>query len=186
MQTKLTAALVRRVTETEPPAKDTSFFDVVVPRLALRVKPPRRPGKPWASLYFVRYTTRGTERRIKVGDPGTMTLDAARVAARTMLARVDAGGDPVTEASADRAAWTVRQAWEAYASSVEFRRKAERSQIEDAAVAQNHVLRHIGSAKIADIDAPRHGLIRVSPQNLESLAKSLGSLKAAAKRESVG
>jgi len=27
---------------------------------------------------------------------------------------------------------------------------------------------------IADIDAPRHGLIRVNPQNLESLAKSLG------------
>jgi hypothetical protein len=27
---------------------------------------------------------------------------------------------------------------------------------------------------IADIDAPRHGLIHVSPQNLESLAKSLG------------
>jgi uncharacterized membrane protein len=27
---------------------------------------------------------------------------------------------------------------------------------------------------IADIDAPRHGLIRISPQNLESLAKSLG------------
>ena len=26
---------------------------------------------------------------------------------------------------------------------------------------------------IADIDAPRHGLIRVSPQNLQSLAKSL-------------
>jgi hypothetical protein len=27
---------------------------------------------------------------------------------------------------------------------------------------------------IADIDAPRHGLIRVSPQNLQSLAQSLG------------
>ena len=27
---------------------------------------------------------------------------------------------------------------------------------------------------IADIDAPRHGLIHVSPQNLESLARSLG------------
>jgi hypothetical protein len=27
---------------------------------------------------------------------------------------------------------------------------------------------------IADIDAPRHGLIKVSAQNLESLAKSLG------------
>jgi hypothetical protein len=27
---------------------------------------------------------------------------------------------------------------------------------------------------IADIDAPRHGLIHIKPQNLESLAKSLG------------
>jgi hypothetical protein len=27
---------------------------------------------------------------------------------------------------------------------------------------------------IADIDAPRQGLIHVGPQNLESLAKSLG------------
>ena len=31
---------------------------------------------------------------------------------------------------------------------------------------------------IADIDAPRHGLIEVRPQNLESLAKSLGDLSA--------
>jgi hypothetical protein len=34
---------------------------------------------------------------------------------------------------------------------------------------------------IADIDAPRHGLIHVSPQNLQSLAKSL-ALKFAAGR----
>jgi hypothetical protein len=27
---------------------------------------------------------------------------------------------------------------------------------------------------IADIDTPRHGLIQIHPQNLESLAKSLG------------
>jgi hypothetical protein len=27
---------------------------------------------------------------------------------------------------------------------------------------------------IADIDAPRHGLIEVRPQNLESVAKSFG------------
>jgi hypothetical protein len=27
---------------------------------------------------------------------------------------------------------------------------------------------------IADIDAPRHGLIHVSPQNLESLSRSFG------------
>ncbi len=27
---------------------------------------------------------------------------------------------------------------------------------------------------IADIDAPRHGLIRISPQDLDSLARALG------------
>jgi hypothetical protein len=33
-----------------------------------------------------------------------------------------------------------------------------------------------GFLLIADIDAPRHGLIEVRPQNLESLANSLGDL----------
>ena len=30
MQTKLTAALVRKLTETEPPERDTSYFDTEI------------------------------------------------------------------------------------------------------------------------------------------------------------
>ena len=38
----------------------------------------------------------------------------------------------------------------------------------------DHFAARDGHCQVADIDAPRHGLIRISPQNLESLARSLG------------
>jgi integrase len=155
MQTKLTATLVRRHTETEPPTRDASYFDTEVARLALRVKPPRRPGERWASLYFIRYTAPGgAERRTKVGDPRTMTLDEARRSAKSVLSRVDSGHDPVADTAAMRAAWTLRDAWERYQASPEFAKKAPRSRIEDAATARLHVIRQLGSTKLADIDVP--------------------------------
>jgi integrase len=155
LQTKLTVALVRRVAETEPPTRDTSYFDVQVPRLALRVKPPRKAGDQWAALYFVRYTAPGgAERRIKVGDPRTMSLDAARSAAKVMLARVDSGRDPAAEIAASRAAWTVREAWDAFVASPEFAENTPRTQAENSATARLHVFRHIGSAKLSDVDVP--------------------------------
>jgi integrase len=155
MQTKLTAALVRRHTEAEPPARDVSYFDTEIPRLALRVKPPRHPGGKWAALYFVRYTTPGgAERRVKVGDPRTMTLDAARIAAKRVLAKVDSGLDPAADIAAERAAWTVREAWVAYAGSPEFARKALRTQAGDKATARLHVLHDLGADKLAAIDIP--------------------------------
>jgi integrase len=155
VHTKLTAAVVRSVTESEPPTRDVSYFDVVVPRLALRVKPPSRQGQRWAALYFVRDTPPGGgERRIKVGDPRTMDLDAARTAAKAMLAKVDQGGDPAADSIANRAAWTVRDAWAQYAASSEFAKKAPRSQTEDCATARLHVLSHVGAVKLADIDVP--------------------------------
>ncbi len=155
MQTKLTAALVRRHTETELPTRDVSYFDTQIPRLALRVKPPRKPDAAWSALYFVRYTAPGgAERRAKVGDPRTMTLDQARAAAKATLARVDAGGDPAADTAAERAAWTVREAWDAYAASREFARKAPRTQTEDSATARLHVLRHLGGDKLAAISVP--------------------------------
>ncbi len=155
MQTKLTAALVRRHTEEVPPARDTSYFDTEVPRLALRVKPRRNGAAKWASLYFVRYTAPGgRERRVKVGDPKTMSLDAARIAAKRTLARVDAGGDPAEDRDKLRQDWTVREAWAAYAASPEFAKHTERSQTENGATARLHVLSHIGGEKLSSIDIP--------------------------------
>jgi len=102
--TKITAAQVREMLAA-PPAKDTSLFDVLLPRFALRVKPSRRPGGRPAAWYFVRYTAPdGRERRIKVGNPGTMLVEEARKAARAVLAVVDAGGDPKATQERVRAA----------------------------------------------------------------------------------
>jgi hypothetical protein len=120
MQAKLTAHLVRRLTEELPPPGDTVIFDIRLPRFALRLKPPRSRGRPWASLYFIRYTLAGQERRMKVGDPRTMSLDDARRAARFQLAIVDRGGDPAAERRAQREAWTVQQAVEDYCASNQF------------------------------------------------------------------
>ena len=154
MQTKLTVALIRRLTEGSPPARDASYYDTALPRFALRVKPPTKAGAQWASLYYVRYTADGRERRIKVGNPKTMSLDEARVSGRAVLGEVDAGRDPASESAARRAAWTAAEAWREYAASPEFARKSPRTRVGDAAAATLHVLRHLGSVKLADIDVP--------------------------------
>ena len=181
MQTKLTAALVRRVTKAEPPTRDMSYFDTEVRRLALRVKPPRKSGTQWPSWFFVKYSINGVQRRIKIAGPDT-PLEEVRARARQMIARVDAGGDPAAEKSAGRMAWTVREAWTQYAASPDFRKKAPRSQIEDTAVANNHLLRRIGTTKLADINVPSvrrlHRAVE-SDQRTNSRKRKLGGPGAA-------
>ncbi len=155
MQQRLTAELIRRLTEEHAPARDTVVFDTAFPRFALRMKPSRGAASPWASWYFVRYVGRdGRERKIKVGSPATMSLDQAKRAARTVLAQVDAGGDPARERAETRAAWTVADATSAYFDSADFRRKGDRTQIEDRATARLHIVQHVGREKIADVDVP--------------------------------
>ncbi len=155
MQTKLTSALVRKTTETEPPTRDTSYFDTEVPRMALRVKPPRPGSTRWSAWFFIRYTAPGGgERRMKVGDPRTMELTDARAAAKRMLSKVDGGGDPAADKARLRLDWVVREAWDAYAGSPEFGKHTPRSKIEDKGCATNHILHHIAATKLSAIDAP--------------------------------
>jgi integrase len=147
LQDRITASLVRKLLDA-PPAKDTSVFDVVMQRFALRVKPPRRPGAKPAAWFFVRYTSReGTERRKKVGDPTTMSVDEARRAARAVLAVVDAGGDPRAEQRRRRATPTIRQLAQQYLGSPEFSEKTLKVQANDRARIKTHIVQHIGPEK---------------------------------------
>jgi integrase len=151
--TKLTVALVRRVTRDEPPVRDTSYFDVEVPRLALRVKPPRRPRqRNWAALYFIRYVVDGRERRMKVADPRTVSLDDARKAAREKLAIADRGGDPAAEKAALRDQWTVKKAVEAFIASPGFSHKTPKVQTGHAATLRLHVAYRLGAKLVGEID----------------------------------
>src|SRR5262245_44006404 len=124
MQTRISTALVRRMLDA-PPEKDTSVFDVVLPRFAFRVKPPRHLGGAPTAWYYVRYTAPdGSQRRMKVGDPRTMSVDEARKAAKAKLAIVDAGGDPKAAQARDRAVPMIREIARLYLSSPEFAGKA--------------------------------------------------------------
>ena len=118
------------------------------------MKPPRRAGDRWAALYFVRYTPPGGgERRIRLVIRGRWTWTLPVPLPRRCCRR-SAGWNPAADSTANRAAWTVRDAWAQYAASAEFAKKAPRSQTEDCATARLHVLSHIGAIKLADIDVP--------------------------------
>ena len=155
MATKLTVAFVRLHTEALPPARATAWFDTALPRFYLRVKPPAKPGQPWPATYFVKYVAPdGRRRAIKVGNPRTMDLDAARAAARKLLGKVDTGGDPAAERAAAREVWTVRQAVATYRSSTDFTKRAVKGRSIDGRIFDNHIVHHIGAEKIAAIDVP--------------------------------
>lgn len=156
MQMRLTAALVRELTQEQAPTKETVIFDTVLPRFALRLKPPR-PSQPerWAGWYFVRYVgPDGRERKCRVGSPATMDLDVARKAARAALRRADEGGDPAADKAAARAAWTVREAVEAYLASPDFQRKSDKTRLCDAATLTNHVVHRLANEKLNSLDVP--------------------------------
>ncbi len=153
MATKLNAAFVERVTQIEPPTKDKTYYDVVLPRFLLRVRPSRKEGALCAAGYYVKYrTATGQSRKIWVGNPLTMSIDAARAAARKTLGQVDIGGDPAKERASEREAWTVGDAVAAYRASRDFTRKTPFVQYNDGCTFDNHILHHLASTKLADID----------------------------------
>jgi len=154
MQARLTAALVRSLTQQLPPKRETTVFDTLLPRFALRLRPPPAPDRPWPSMYFVRYVAPdGRERKLQIGSPATMDLDAARKAARAMLAVVDRGGDPAAEKAAKRARLSLRQAADLYLASCEFLAKGAQTQNNERAAFRLHVVHHLGHLPLADIIA---------------------------------
>jgi integrase len=155
MQDKWTAELFRRFTERDPPTRDESIFDTVVQRVAIRRKPATQSGGRWPAWAFIRYTAPdGSERRLKCGDPRTMTPDEIRKRAKALLAIVDAGGDPVRDRRQSRAAWTVAQAADAYRASAEFAKKTPKVRSCDAATITNHILHHLGREQLGTVDVP--------------------------------
>jgi integrase len=185
MQTKLTANLVRVITQQIPPDKEITVFDMALPRFALRARPPTKPGRSWASMYFVRYVgPDGRERKLKIGSPATMELEEARRAARAALAIVDRGGDPGAEKAALRDRWTIAQAAGAYAASHEFAAKSEKGQVCDRGTLRLHIVHHLEHLPLAELDIPRaRRLLRAieTDQRTNSRRRRIGGAGAARK-----
>jgi len=102
--------------------------DATVRGLQVRVTP---AGKRVFMLYY--RTKAGKERRPKLGEYGSITLAQARDAARSMLAAIAVGGDPMADREKELAEPTVADLWERYAAAVVSRRKERtRQAYEDA------------------------------------------------------
>jgi integrase len=185
MQAKLLVSTVRVLTQQVPPAKETTIFDTVVPRFALRVRPKVAGRQTWPSLYFIRYVgPDGRERKFKIGSPATMNLETARHEARAKLAIVDRGGDPVVTKAALRERWNVERAVEAYIGSDEFHRKTPKGQATESATLRLHVVHRLGNLPLADLDLPRiRALVRAIEKDTRTNARGrrLGGLGAARK-----
>lgn len=153
MITKLTVALVRRLTEEESPSAELWVWDSALPRFGLRVRKPAQSGKPWPSAYFVQWK-RGAGGRMKVGAPATHSLEEARGEARKVLREADAGRDPHAARKALREEWTIGDAAAAFLCSPEFSRKPHKSQVADRSHLEKHIVPRLGRTRLSDIDAP--------------------------------
>ena len=92
----------------------------------------------------------GTQRRPKIGDYPTMTLEMARSVARDWLERIAKGDDPSLAKKALRTAPTVADAIAEYLSAGAGHLKP-RSRTEVTRNLSKHVLPHIGGKRVADL-----------------------------------
>jgi integrase len=141
MQSRLTEGLVRKLLA-NPPLNDTSVFDIELRRFAFRIKATGR------ALFFIRYTSvDGAERRMKVGDPKTTSVEEARKEAKRVLRLVDTDHDPLQEHRQRRAAPSVQEIADAYLASPAFAAKADKVRDNDRARILSHITHHIGAIK---------------------------------------
>jgi integrase len=94
-------------------AKPTTFFDSDVSGFGLLVRP--SGARSWILEYRPGAGGRGvSKRRLVIGNPETMTPEAARATAKDMLADIRKGKDPSAERAEERRAETVQEILDAW------------------------------------------------------------------------
>jgi integrase len=127
-------------------SKDILAWDSEVPGFGVKVTP---SGK---RIYFVYYrTATGQQRRPKVGEHGTLTVDQARQIARQWLAKAAAGEDVSQDRQNSRSAGTVAELAKRYMEEYAIPHKKPRSVQTDRANLENHVLPQLGTMRVKDV-----------------------------------
>jgi integrase len=123
---------------------NTLYFDNTVSGLALRVTP------NGARSFVLNYTTKaGRNRRLTIGDINTWSAAGARERAKELKREIDTGGDPLKKVEQDRAAPTVNDLVQRYATEW-LPKKRERSRIEDERIF-HFITDALGHEKVADV-----------------------------------
>lgn len=142
MTEKLSDASVRKAL---PPSQGQLFlWDAEVKGFGLRVT------KAGAKSFILDYRADGRQRRITLGSYPDWTVQAARVAARTMKRDVDQGQDPMGDRHALREAPTMQDLWERYRLE-KLPKKASRSQLDETSMWRKIVLPRLGKLRVADV-----------------------------------
>ncbi|GAB5464177.1 tyrosine-type recombinase/integrase [Hoeflea alexandrii] len=143
MRTKFSKKFIEAI---EPSQKDQLFWDTEVPGFGVKVTP---KGK---RVYFVYYRNQsGQQRRPKVGDHGSITLDEARKIARQQLAMVSSGIDVSAERQVKRSVGTVAELADRYLTEYAEAHKKRSSIKTDKANIENHVLPILGAMAVSDV-----------------------------------
>lgn len=143
MRQKLTKKLVESLAPTQ---SDQVLWDSEVPGFGFKLTP---SGK---RSYFAYYRTEaGRQRKPKIGDHGSLTVDEARQIARKWLASVADGQDVSGDRIAYRAADTVAELATRYLQDYATPNKKPSSVKSDRANLENHVIPCLGSMKVRDV-----------------------------------
>lgn len=126
-----------------------TLWDKTARGLHLRV---RKSGK---AFFFYYRTKEGQERRPKIGDVGTVTLEQARGKAKEWAAIVALGGDPMADRTVARAEPTVAELADKYLAEYAVKKK---SHAKDKAMVDLYVKPKLGGKRVkaveySDIDA---------------------------------
>ena len=140
----LTTLTKRLIDDAEP---STSVWDVQVPGFGVRVMP-----SGLKSFIFQYRTRTGGQGKLTIGRYPSMTVEAARKAARAFRTQVDEGGNPSLERKAGREAPTVADLADFYTEDYARSRGLKpQTAKEMRRLLERFVLPTLGSRKVADI-----------------------------------
>ena len=143
MRQRLTDSIIKALPT--PASGNKIHYDAELPGFGCRVT------AAGARAFVLNYrTTAGRERRITIGQHPAWSVKAARDEAKRLRRIVDAGGDPLGEEQAERAAPTVADLCQRYEAE-HLPKKRERSQEEDRAIIKNDILPRLRRHKVADV-----------------------------------
>lgn len=121
-------------------------WDSEIPGFHVKVTPTGRRS------YYVYYRTReGQQRRPKIGDHGTFTVDQAREVARKWLAQAALGSDISSVRQSKRTAVQVKDLADKYLADYAAHHKKPRSIATDRSNIENHVLPLLGNRAVRDV-----------------------------------
>lgn len=138
----------------EPVGRESFIAEGTIKGLFLLRRPATRNVRhPNRASWVLRWSDDGKRRKkLIIGDARTISLDAARKAVQTHLAKIVQGGDPAEERRARRSRKTVAEVWAAYSADLQFTTKSATTRYNDSNRYRLHVADRIGPKLVDELD----------------------------------